>query len=142
MEESSEPVLSFTEICDLLGTLQKLLDKFKASGPTMKKRDLWKRQATYLRNWVDERESKVKKNSTTLLAFLSLVLPFWRVDRHYFIKEHNLSFVLARAIGVGPKAVEQFKQWRTTDGDYGVMAEKILKQRVSIAQYRSVLTRW
>lgn len=98
----------------------------------MKKKDLYRQQGSIIQKWVNERENMVKRDSTTLLAFLSLVLPFFRVDRHYFVREHNLSSVLARAMGMSVKSAEEFKQWRTTDGDFGLMFENSLKQRVYI----------
>lgn len=140
MSQSPESVLSFPEICDLLDTLQKLLDKYTSSK--MKKRVFYNREATVVRNWVSERELKVKKDSTTLLAFFSLVLPYFRMDRHYFIKEHNLSSVLAKAMGVGPKTVEEFEQWRTTYGDFGLAVENVLKRRVWNLVHRIALTCW
>ena len=123
-------MLSFPEICDLLNDLQKPWRNSGGQARKMKKRDLYRHHGSLFKNWVHECELKLKTDSTTLLAFLSLALPYFRVDRHYYTKEHNLLSVLARALGLGSKAVEEFKQWRTTDGDFGVMVEKTLEQRV------------
>ena len=67
-----------------------------------------------------------------MLAVLSLLFPDLRKERVYTMKEHTLSRVLAKAMGMGPQWLLRLSNWRLEYKDFGSAVESIIKQRVTL----------
>ena len=126
-------ILSFAAICSLLEELEALLNVYRAPKSKLKKRDFKARQRQIVERWATVYNFSILKDNQSVLAVLSLLFPDLRCDRVYTMKEHVLSRVVTKVLGMGVEALEKLrKNWRLQDKDFGTAVEKIMRGRVCI----------
>jgi DNA ligase N terminus len=126
------PVLPFSAICSLLDVLETLLTKYHAPGTKLTKKTFRACQEKEIQSWTQFYKIAITKDSQTTLATLSLLFPYLRRDRVYFLKENTIATALGKALGMGVTGVEKLRDWRLKYGDFGLALEKTLKQRVYV----------
>src|ERR1700721_4633708 len=128
MVTSSDKPLSFEAICSLLDALEDVLNRYQAPKHPITRPVFKSRQRKQAVDWAKFYQSSIVKDSQSTLSVLGLLFPDLRRERVYVLKEHTLSAVLARAVGMGREGLERLRNWRLENKDFGYAVEKEMKK--------------
>ena len=132
MANSACDALLFKDLCRFLDVLENLLNEYQAPNTRVKKPTFNARRRKEAHGWATFYKDAIHRDSESMLAVLSLLFPDLRKERVYTMKEHTLSRVLAKAMGMGPQWLLRLSNWRLEYKDFGSAVESIIKQRVTL----------
>jgi len=138
---NSTQELSFADICSLLNELENLRKKYRAPGNKLTRTEFSARKKANVDQWTKYYKPVIMKDSDSILATLSLLFPDLQADRTYTMKEHALSKVVSRVLGMGARGENGLRNWRLNDGDFGAAMERIMKGRVSSSGLKLLTSR-
>lgn len=117
--------LLFSDVCDLLSTLEGLFTNEPLALPTTG----YQKQKDAILRWFSMHRITIQEPLTVIVALLSALLPAKRTDRVYNIQRPRLVSLLKRWLSLGAERQRMLEHWKLPGwGDLDECVERVMQQ--------------